>query len=319
MTPLLFELSASPGLAASLAQTLPCDLGELASRRFPDGETYLRFAAPVEGRDVILLCTLDRPDPKLAPLLFAARAARERGARSIGLVAPYLAYMRQDTEFHPGELVTSRLFARLISEQFDWLVTIDPHLHRYRTLDVIYAIPALAATATDPIADWIRDNVVDPVIVGPDEESRQWADRIAARAQARSIVLAKKRSGDFAVSIDAASLEHLGSGTPVLVDDIASSARTLIEAAQLVKRSGRPAPVCAVVHAIFAGDSYERLRDVGVPQVVSTNCVAHESNAIDVSAILAAAIREVLGAAGATPPAEEHSPSSSTPVNSREA
>jgi ribose-phosphate pyrophosphokinase len=311
MTPLLFELSAAPGLAAGIAERLPCDPGELSTRRFPDGETFLRFDTPVEGRDVILLCTLDRPDPKLAPLLFSARGAREAGARSIGLVAPYLAYMRQDREFHPGELVTSRLFARLVSEQFDWLVTIDPHLHRYPALDAIYDIPAVAATATDLIADWIRDNVTDPVIVGPDQESRQWADRIASRAQARSIVLTKNRSGDFSVSIDPAALESLGSGTPVLVDDIASSARTLIEAAELVKRSGRRAPVCAVVHAIFAGDSYERLQKVGVPKVVSTNSVAHESNAIDVSDVLTAAIREALGTAGATPATGGHSPSSS--------
>jgi ribose-phosphate pyrophosphokinase len=318
MTPLLFELSAAPGLPAGLAERLPCEIGNLSRRQFPDGESYLRFDTPVEGRDVILLCTLDRPDPKLAPLLFAARAARENGARSIGLVSPYLAYMRQDTEFHPGEVVTSRLYAQLVSEQFDWLVTIDPHLHRYPALDAIYAIPAVAATATDAIADWIRDNVIDPVIVGPDEESRQWVDRIAGRARARSIVLTKERSGDYSVTIDPAALKDLGSGTPVLVDDIASSARTLIEAARLVKRSGREATVCAVVHAIFAGDSYERLQLASVPRVVSTNSVAHQSNAIDVSDILAAAIREALGATRATPAVEEHSASSSSPVNSPE-
>ena len=306
MTPLLFELSAAPGLAARLSERLPCDLGKHSTRHFPDGETFLRFDTPADGRDVIMLCTLDRPDPKLAPLLFAARAARENGARSVGLVAPYLAYMRQDTDFHRGEVVTSRLFARVISEQFDWLVTIDPHLHRYRTLGAIYDIPAIAATATDAIADWIRDNVNDPVIIGPDQESRQWVDRVAARAQTRSIVLTKNRSGDFSVSIDPAALEHLQSGTAVLIDDIASSARTLIEAAELVKRSGRQAPVCAVVHAIFAGDSYERLQEVGVPRVVSTNSVAHESNAIDVSDALATAIREVLGSAGTTLVAGKH-------------
>lgn len=310
MRPLLFELSAANALPRALAEKMGCDLGEFSRRQFPDGETYLRFDTPVDGRDVILLCTLDRPDSKVVPLLFAAAAARGQGAHSVGLVAPYLAYMRQDKAFHPGEAVTSLAFAQLVSEQFDWLVTIDPHLHRYRALGAIYDIPAVAATATGAIGDWIRNNLNDPVIVGPDEESRQWVDRVAARAQTRSIVLTKNRTGDFSVSIDPAALEHLGSGTAVLIDDIASSARTLIEAAELVKRSGRQAPVCAVVHAIFAGDSYERLQKVGVPLVVSTNSVAHESNAIDVSDILAAAIREALEAAGATPVTGIHVPSS---------
>lgn len=298
MRPVLFELSAAPGLAERLTNSLQCEIGELATRHFPDGETYLRFGTSVDGRDVILLCTLDRPDSKLALFSFAATAARENGARTIGLVAPYLGYMRQDAKFQPGEVVTSKIFARLLSQQVDWLVTIDPHLHRYRSLDAIYTIPTVATTAADAIADWIAFNVTDPVILGPDEESRQWVDRIADRARARAVVLAKTRSGDFSVSIDAFALEGIGSGTPILIDDIASSARTLIETVELLKQSGREAPVCTVVHPIFAGDAYEKLRDAGVRKLVSTNSVAHETNAIDVSEILAASVRKALAKVG---------------------
>ncbi|HEY9102211.1 ribose-phosphate pyrophosphokinase-like domain-containing protein, partial [Chitinimonas sp.] len=64
--------------------------------RFPDGETSVTLPTELEGRCVVLVCTLDRPDEKLAALLFAADAAREMGAVQVGLVAPYLAYMRQD-------------------------------------------------------------------------------------------------------------------------------------------------------------------------------------------------------------------------------
>ena len=201
--------------------------------------------------------------------------------------------MRQDRQFRAGEAVTSKEFARLLSGHFDWLVTLDPHLHRYRALDELYSIPAIAATATDAIADWVRQNVDRPVIIGPDEESRQWVDRIASLAGARSTVLRKQRSGDYSVTIDVGGLDHLGQGTPVLVDDIASSARTLIEAVELLKRKVSEPPVCAVVHPIFAGDSYERLLGSGVARVVSTNAVAHESNAIDISAPLAEAVRSV--------------------------
>jgi ribose-phosphate pyrophosphokinase len=75
------------------------------------------------------------------PLLFAADTARDLGARRIGLVAPYLAYMRQDIRFHAGEAVTSRTFAAILSRHLDWLVTVDPHLHRYHELSEIYRIP----------------------------------------------------------------------------------------------------------------------------------------------------------------------------------
>ena len=296
MKPLLFELSAAPGLAGRLIELLRAEAGEIERRQFPDGESYVRLATPVEGRNIILLCTLDRPDPKLAPLLFAASAARAQRAANVGLIAPYLSYMRQDRQFRPGEAVTSRDFARLLSEHFGWLVTLDPHLHRYPALDTIYSIPAIAATATGAIAGWVRDNVEQPVIVGPDEESRQWVERIASLAGARSAVLRKERSGDYSVSIDAKGLEQLGDGTPVLVDDIASSARTLMEAVRLIRQDGRKPPVCAVVHPIFAGDSYERLLGSGVTRVVSTNAVAHESNAIDISGPLAEAVQSIAAA-----------------------
>jgi ribose-phosphate pyrophosphokinase len=294
MRPLLFELGAAPGLGARLAELLPAEIGKLDRRQFPDGETYLRFETPAVERDVLLLSTLDRPDPKLTPLLFAASAAREQGARSVGLAAPYLAYMRQDKAFEPGEAVTSTIFARLLSGHFDWLVTIDPHLHRYLSLDAIYSVPAIAGTASEAIARWIRHNVDQPVIIGPDEESRQWVERIASLAGARWTVFKKRRGGDYSVRIDDEGLGQLGNGTPVLVDDIASTARTLIEAVKLIESHGREAPICVVVHPIFAGDSYRRL--LGLARVVSTNTIAHESNVIDISEPLADAIRAALGA-----------------------
>jgi ribose-phosphate pyrophosphokinase len=290
---LLFELNAAPGLCGRLVEQLSADVGQLDRRQFPDGETYLRFETPVEGRDIVLLCTLDRPNAKLAPLLFAAAAAREQGAGSVGLAAPYLAYMRQDKQFHPGEAVTSRTFGQLLSPRFDWLVTIDPHLHRYPSLDMIYSLRAANATAMDTIAGWIRSNVERAVIIGPDEESGQWAERIAKLAGSRWTVLRKQRKGDYSVSIDDEGLGHLGNGTAVLVDDIASSGRTLIEAAGVVRQHGGKPPICAVVHPIFAGDSYERLLRCAA-QVVSTNSIEHESNAIDISEPLVAAIRRSL-------------------------
>ncbi|WP_163434697.1 ribose-phosphate pyrophosphokinase-like domain-containing protein, partial [Escherichia coli] len=69
-------------------------LGRLESRRFPDGETYVRLACNVSGRDVAIVCTLAQPDEQFLRLVFAARAARDLGAATVTLVAPYLAYMR---------------------------------------------------------------------------------------------------------------------------------------------------------------------------------------------------------------------------------
>jgi ribose-phosphate pyrophosphokinase len=298
MSPVVFNLGAEPGLADRLCDLLGLAAGTLERRRFPDGESYVRLATPVSGRDVVLICPLDRPDEKTLSLIFAADAARRQGARSVGLVAPYLAYMRQDKAFRPGEAVTSRSFARLLSRTFDWLVTVDPHLHRYAGLDELYSVPAFAATAAEPIAQWIAANVDRPMLIGPDEESAQWVEAVSRIAGAPWAVLRKERRGDLDVTIGAGVPVPPGR-TPVIVDDIASSAHTMIEAVRKLRAEGRPAPFCLVVHAIFAGDAYERLVAAQPAAIVSTNCVEHRTNAIDVARQLAAVVDRVLSAGAA--------------------
>ncbi|MFZ5932450.1 MAG: hypothetical protein ACOY15_14725 [Pseudomonadota bacterium] len=80
------------------------------------------------------------------------RPRRSWGARSVGLICPYLAYMRQDTRFKPGEGITSTYFANALGRHFDWLVTVDPHLHRHKSLPEIYTMPAAAAHAGPTIS-----------------------------------------------------------------------------------------------------------------------------------------------------------------------
>lgn len=279
---LVVALPGNEVLAQSLAHRLDGDLGTLETRHFPDGETYIRFRADPKGRSVILVCTLDRPDPKFLPLAFAAAAARELGAASVGLVAPYLAYMRQDKRFREGEAVTSTIFARLLSSEIDWLVTIDPHLHRHKVLDELYPIPSRVGHAAPPLADWIRTHVPHPVIIGPDIESEQWVAEVAARAGAPFRVLRKERRGDRDVEITVPDLGEVSNLTPVLVDDIISSGQTMLETARQLKA----APVCVAVHAIFADGVYAALKDVAA-LVATTNAVPHQSNAIDVAPLLA--------------------------------
>ena len=291
--PIVFALPGSEALRPTLCATLGAEPGTLEHRQFPDGETYLRIESDVADRDVVLLCSLDHPDAKLLPLLFAADTLRELGARRIGLVAPYLAYMRQDVRFHPGEAVTSRTFAAIVSRHLDWLVTVDPHLHRYHALGEIYRIPSRIVHAAPAMADWIRENVARPVIIGPDKESEQWVAQVAAGADAPFLVCEKERSGDREVRISLPRAEALVGRQPVLVDDIASSGRTLAVATrQLVDRGFAP-PDCVVIHPLFAGDAARTLRGF-VRRVVSTNTIVHATNGIDMAVPIAEAVRTFL-------------------------
>jgi ribose-phosphate pyrophosphokinase len=291
------HIIAGPGasaLAAGLARALACEWSELAVHRFPDGESGVRITADVHEHDVVLACSLDQPEGKTLPLLFAADAARELGARSVGLCAPYLAYMRQDARFNPGEAITSRSYARLLSGALDYLVTVDPHLHRWKSLDQIYRMPTRVVAAAPAIAEWVRDNVAAPVMVGPDSESEQWVAAVAGLCGAPWTVLAKTRRGDDDVSVKLAPGVPLSGRTPVLLDDIISTGHTLAAAAAALRAAGFAEPVCIGVHALFAQRALERLQTAGMARIITCDTVEHATNAIPLTAPLAVAIQELI-------------------------
>lgn len=288
MNPLLISLPGNEPLTASLARRLGWPLGTIETRRFPDAETYLRIDADCEGKSLSLVCTLDRPDEKFLPLAFAADTVRELGAIRVGLVAPYLGYMRQDRRFQPGEAVTSRIFAAHLSDRFDWLLTVDPHLHRYRSLGEIYPIPTRVVHAAPALAVWIGANVERPLLIGPDGESEQWVADVARRVGAPYVVLAKNRRGDRDVEVSVPEVGRFRDRTPVILDDIVSSARTMIETTRRLIEAGLRGPVCVGVHGIFSGNAYSLLEQAGAARIVTTQTIPHVSNAIEVTDILEA-------------------------------
>jgi ribose-phosphate pyrophosphokinase len=279
---LIFSLFGSDHLVNQFVKTLEFEKTQLIHRRFPDGESYLRYETPVKGHKIIIIDTLDHPDEKILPLIFAAETARELGATQVGLIAPYLAYMRQDTRFHPGEAITSTHFARLISQNFDWMITVDPHLHRHHTLSEIYTIPTQVTPAAPVISSWIHKHIKQAVLIGPDAESKQWVSQIAEAVDIPFIVLEKTRLGDHDVKISIPALKDFPNHTPILVDDIVSTGQTMIETIQQLKSLGAKSPVCIVVHPIFAGITTQTLIDAGAESVVSCNTIPHDSNQLDV-------------------------------------
>ena len=294
MTAMVFTMPGHEGLGVRLATALSAPEGALTLREFPDGETYVRGESRCDGQDAVIAANLYQPNAQVLPLVFAARATRVLGARRVVLVTPYLPYMRQDARFQPGEVITSRLFAQLLSNTFDGLVTVDPHLHRYTTLDEIYTIPTRVEHAAPAVARWIYSNVNRPLIVGPDSESEQWVREVADMAGAPCIVLSKTRRGDRDVEITVPELAPGRAHTPVLVDDIISTARTMIETIAHLIEAGYQRPVCIGVHAVFAGDAYEALQNAGAADVVTCDTVAHPSNRIDLTDVLAQGVCDLL-------------------------
>ena len=140
------------------------------------------------------------------------------------------------------------------------------------------------------MAAWIAQNVDRPLLIGPDSESAQWVSAVADAAGAPFVVLEKHRLGDRRVEVSVPEVQRWARYTPVLVDDIISTARTMIATVDHLKTTGLPTPVCLGVHAIFAGNGYDELVSAGVARIATCNTILHSSNAIDISGQLADAV-----------------------------
>lgn len=82
---------AMPGnaeLPNALAALTGSQTGSIETRRFPEGESYVRVDGTSDER-ASLVCTLARRDEQFLPLIYAARAMRDSEANEISLVAPY--------------------------------------------------------------------------------------------------------------------------------------------------------------------------------------------------------------------------------------
>ena len=292
---ILIALPGNEALAQSLAEQLGWSTAPLAYRRFPDGESYLRIDADLKDRSVVLVATLYKPDALIPALLFAADLVRDLGASRLGLVCPYLCYMRQDQRFRPGEALTSKTFARWLSAHFDWLVTVDPHLHRIASLDEIYTLESEVLGSAPALADWIETALEQPVLIGPDGESEQWIRAVAEIGNWPWRVFEKKRHGDREVDMRLPELDAIVDRQPVLIDDIISSGTTIAEATRHLCAAGLPAPVVIGIHGLHDERSRQTLNQAGVQRLVCTNSIANPDAAIDLSSLLVAPIRRLAG------------------------
>lgn len=300
MNRVLLPFPSQRALAEAMAAPLDARIGRLDWRRFPDGESLVAIDENLGDANVAVVASLHHPDEMALALRFVAATAREFGARSVGLIAPYLAYMRQDKRFHGGEAISAPLFAKFLEDSFDWLVTADPHLHRNPELASLYRIPARRVATAPLVADWIRDNIPNAIVIGPDSESDQWVSDIARRAGVPYQVLSKIRRGDRDVEVSLPDIDAARGRTPVIVDDIVSSGRTAIETLGHLKRLGLPSAVFVAIHAVFAEDAYEQLLAAGAARVVSTDSISHPSNTISITALLAQAIADLFNGIDAT-------------------
>ena len=276
----------SINLAKSIARKLKGKFSPLTIGAFPDGDIYLKYNTDVKGKKVVIVQSFQpHSDMSLFDIIFAAETAKDLGAKKVILVAPYLAYMRQDKRFNPGEAISSRVMAKLLNNSIDKLITVDPHIHRYKSLKDIFTIPAKDLTANSLIADYVNKHFKNEIIIGPDWESYQWAEAIAKQLNVSATVLKKQRFSSRKVRVKMIKPITIKGKNVIIVDDIISTGHTIMEAAKHAKKMGAKNITAIGVHGLFAEGALEKLGKAKI-KVITTNTVEGKTAKIDVADLL---------------------------------
>ena len=278
--------------ACRLAEALGADYQMIQIHHFPDGESLVRLPSERLPSQVVFCRSLDRPNDKLVELMLAAESARNRGVRQITLVAPYLCYMRQDKAFQSGEAVSQRIVCEWLAGLFDQIITVDPHLHRTPELGLVMPqTEAISLSATSLLGQFLKQQISDALLIGPDEESAQWVQQIAETSGFPFVVANKKREGDRKVEIKLPAFDYAGK-TAVLVDDVISTGQTMMMAARQLKSNGAISVHCLITHPLFCDNAVDLLYSAGVDSLWSSDSIPHATNVVKLASLLADAINQ---------------------------
>lgn len=284
--------SSCEALARSTAKLARLKVLDSSRRRFPDGEQYVRIEGDVNGEDVAVFQTLGLdPDSYFIEYALMVDALRGAGCKSVTAVMPYIAYARQDHRFREGEPLSAKAFARLIEMAgSDRIITVDMHLHRFSRISEVFDIPAENVSAMPLIAEHYAKAHRSPkaIVVGPDMESAQWAKQVAKVLGSKFYVLEKERLGDREVKVSDAVFEK--GSRALLVDDMISTGKTLIDVISKLKAQGFASIDAAVTHSLLVEGAYEKLKKAGMSDLISTDTVPGQYSVVSVAPALAKAL-----------------------------
>lgn len=270
---LLFTIPTYEYMRASFVAAGGFEVGEIERRVFPDGERYLRLVADCWGRDVVLLggtpSDLDALD--IYDLGYAISRA---GARSLSLVMPYFGYSTMERAVRPGEVVTAKTRARLISAippseggmrvfLFDLhtdgieFYFADSHVTHH-----VYGWPLI----TDAIRRLMGDR---PFVLGATDAGRaKWVQSLARVLGVEPAFVYKRRDAESG-ELDVTGVNADVRGREVVVyDDMIRTGSSLLQAGHAYLAAGATAAHAVASHLVLPPGSLDKLRGAGVFQSI---------------------------------------------------
>jgi ribose-phosphate pyrophosphokinase len=297
--------NSNPALAASIGDYLGTPLTKAVVRRFADMEIFVEIQENVRGADVFVIQSTSFPaNDHLMELLIIIDALRRASARRITAVIPYYGYARQDRKVGPRTPISAKLVANLITRAgVDRVLTLDLHAGQ---IQGFFDIPTDNLFAAPVIMRDVRERFGGKkvIVVSPDVGGVVRARGLAKRIDAPLAIIDKRREtpGESEVMN---VIGEVDGGLCILVDDIADSGGTLINAADALLEKGAEEVCAYVTHGVLSGEAVKRVGKSRLKELVITDSIQPTKAINDSKNIRVLSIASLLGEAISRTAAEE--------------
>jgi ribose-phosphate pyrophosphokinase len=293
----IFTGNANRRLAQAICDHLKSPLGDADVSRFEDGEVSVKFNENIRGTDVFIVQSTGAPAENLMELLVMLDAAKRASARRVTAVLPYFGYARQDRKDQPRAPISAKLVANLITVAgADRALTMDLHSAQIQgffdiPFDHLYAAPVL-------IECFAKKKIPNLMVVAPDIGSVKMARAYAKRLGAELGLVDKRRPKADSVEVMNIIGDVAGKNV-ILFDDVVTTARTLCQAAEAIRKSGALDIYAGVTHGGFGPGSLDRVLASPIKELIITDSVNHgetlPKNVVElgVAPLLAEAVRRI--------------------------
>ena len=282
--------NASTDLAKRVARKLKSPYIKTEKKIFPDGESKITInQIPKKSIVIVVQSTYPPVDSNLLELLSIVSKVQEFSSKVFAVI-PYMGYARQDREFLGGEIVTIGVIGRLLkSAGVKKVLTVD--IHSKLALKEL-KISSENVSAMDVLVKYFKKlKMKEPLVVSPDMGGQERAKKFADLLKTDFIALKKHRdrkTGKVNILSDKVDVKNRDL---ILVDDMISTGGSIVKATQFLKKQKCKRVFVACTHALLVNDAAKKIKRAGVSQIVSTNTIPGESAKVDVSRVIADALK----------------------------
>src|ERR1700739_2163204 len=297
--------NSNPALAEAIGGYFGTPLTKTGVRRFADMEVFVEIQENVRGADVFVIQSTSFPaNDHLMELLIITDALRRASARRITAVVPYFGYARQDRKAGPRTPISAKLVANLITHAgADRVMTLDLHAGQIQGFfdiptDNLYASPVMVRDIKE------RFDLANVMVVSPDVGGVVRARGLAKRIDAPLAIIDKRRERPGESEV-ANVIGKVDGGICILVDDIADSGGTLINAAEALLEKGAYAVYGYITHGVLSGGAMARVAGSCLEELVITDSIQPTKAVEEAENIRVLSIATLIGEAISRTAAEE--------------